>query len=125
MKGISVNQDLAADLDRLARNRGDGFDERTTTRGAKATWQIMALKRQLDRLAIRRANEYAIPCPDLTVQGDNLPEAEIIGRCKIDPVAAKSEGAGDATDQHCAGPKNDEGIATRAQRVIPGFWARA
>lgn len=125
MKGISVNDDLAADLDRLTSNRGDGFNERTTARGAKATRKILAFKRQLDRRAIGRADEYAIPSPNLAVQGDNLPEAKIVGRREIDPVATKSEGAGDTTDQHCAGAKNNEGIAAGAQRVIPGFWVWA
>ncbi len=68
-----------------------------------------------------RADENTVPCPHRAVQSNNLPEAEIVGRRKVDPVASKRKRAGETTDQYCAGAENEERLATGAQRVIPGF----
>lgn len=119
MKGIAVNDDLATDLDRLAGRRRNGLDQRSATRRAQTSWKIVPFESKFDGISIGRADEYSIPCPNVPVQGDDLPKAEIIGRREIDPVTSKSKRAGDPAEKNRPGAKDDKGIAPRSHRVIP------
>lgn len=121
MKRMSVNDDLAVNFHRLAGRRRDSLDERTAPGGTKTSWQIMSFKCQGHDFAVGRANEYAIPCLDLSIHSDDLPETEIVRGRKIDAVAAKGKCGSDAADQYGPGAKDNEGVAAGVQRVIPGF----
>lgn len=73
MKRLAIDDDLAANFDRLTGSRLHRLDERTTPGGAQTSWEIVTLKRQRHGFAIGRADKDAIARPNLSVQSDDLP----------------------------------------------------
>ncbi|SCX22922.1 hypothetical protein DSM25558_3252 [Agrobacterium sp. DSM 25558] len=121
MKRMPVNDDLSTYFDRLTGSRFHSLDERTAPGGAQTSRQIVTFKRQRHGFAIGRADKYAIPCPDISIQSDDLPETKIVRRRKIDAEAANRKCASYAADQYDPDNKDDEGVAAGVQRFIPGF----